>query len=78
VSFELGNLQVVVLHDRNTHEAYVIDPYEIGAMVPITGNPSSVGTLVFCPGLKAEPYAVQECLKTILEAMVLAAPELSD
>ncbi len=78
MTFELGNLQVVVLHDRDTHETYIVDPYDIGAMVPIAGVNGSIGTQVWIYGWNHEPIVVQECLKTILEAMVIAAPGLAD
>lgn len=78
MTFELGALARFVCHDRNTHEAYVIDPYEVEVVVPILTAGKEWGAVIYCPGVRPEPYIVQECIAAIVEAMSTAAPGLLD
>jgi hypothetical protein len=78
VTFELGNLQRFVVHDRDTYEAYVIDPYEVGVIVPILAAGKELGAVIYCPGVRPEPYVVQECVSVITAAMEQAAPGLAN
>jgi len=74
--FELGNLQRFVVHDYRTYEAYVIDPYEVVALVPVLSADGERGSEIWCLASEMRTYRVQECVKSILEGMSLAAPEL--
>lgn len=74
--FELGALPRFVVHDSETYETYVIDPYDVGVLVPVVRANVEVGTIIYLETEPVRMLRVQECVPVILAAMLEAAPEL--